>query len=79
LDGGADGLDLIRKLLKVAPERLSPSGLILIEIEASQGRATLSLARETFPDAHLDLYKDLAGRDRLLIVELTDKADRNKQ
>lgn len=32
LDGGADGLDIIRKLLKQAPDRLKPDGIVLIEV-----------------------------------------------
>ncbi|HSQ40040.1 MAG TPA: peptide chain release factor N(5)-glutamine methyltransferase, partial [Anaerolineales bacterium] len=37
LDGGADGLDLFRKLMKVAPEWMAPNSLILLEIEATLG------------------------------------------
>lgn len=69
LDGGEDGLDPFRKLMRVAPEWLAPNGLILLEIEATQGLETLSLARKTFPDAHISLHKDLAGKDRLLSVD----------
>lgn len=32
LDGGADGLDIIRKLLRQAAERLTPEGILLIEV-----------------------------------------------
>ena len=32
LDGGADGLDVIRKLIRQAPERLTPEGALLIEV-----------------------------------------------
>jgi release factor glutamine methyltransferase len=42
LDGGPDGLDLIRRLLDRAPESLAPDGLLLLEIEASQGPASSS-------------------------------------
>lgn len=70
LDGGADGLDLIRRLLDVAPQRLSPGGMMLLEIEASQGLAVLSLAYDHFHAAKISLSKDLAGRDRLLQIEL---------
>jgi len=79
LDGGEDGLDQIRKLMRIAPAWLAPDGLMLLEIESSQGLEILYLARETFPDAHIRLHKDLAGKDRLLSVENTSKADRNKQ
>ena len=70
LDGGPDGLDLIRQLVWDAARWLSPGGLLLLEIEASQGQAALSLAREALPQAQAVLLRDLAGLDRLLRLEL---------
>jgi release factor glutamine methyltransferase len=69
LDGGADGLVLVRRILAEAPRRLIPGGLLLMEIEASAGPAVLSLARDAFPKARIQLLKDLAGHDRLLEVQ----------
>jgi release factor glutamine methyltransferase len=68
LDGGKDGLDLIRRLLAQVPERLEPGGLLLMEIEASQGPQVLSLAYDAFAEAEIHLHKDISGRDRLLEV-----------
>jgi release factor glutamine methyltransferase len=70
LDGGADGLELIRRLLTAAPDRLIPGGLLLMEIEASEGSAALSLACDVFAEAEIHLHKDLAGRDRILEVQV---------
>jgi release factor glutamine methyltransferase len=70
LDGGADGLETIRRLLALAPARLSPGGMMLLEIEASQGLAVLSLAYDHFHAAKISLSKDLAGCDRLLQIQL---------
>ena len=69
LEGGSDGLVLIRRILTEAPNRLVPGGLLLMEIEASEGPAVLSLALEAFPKARIDLHKDLSGHDRLLEVQ----------
>jgi release factor glutamine methyltransferase len=69
LDGGADGLALVRRLLTKAPALLAPSGLILLEIEASEGPAVLSLAYDAFAQAEIHLYQDLAGHDRLLEIQ----------
>ncbi|MGQ9833950.1 MAG: peptide chain release factor N(5)-glutamine methyltransferase [Candidatus Villigracilaceae bacterium] len=69
LDGGADGLDLIRRLLRIAPDWLAPGGAIFLEIEASQGAAVLSLAYDIFNRAHISLEKDLAGSDRLVCIQ----------
>jgi release factor glutamine methyltransferase len=71
LDGGEDGLDLFRKLMRIAPECLASNSLILLEIGASQGVETVSLASGAFPNAHIRLHKDLEGRDRLLEVDLS--------
>lgn len=69
LDGGADGLELVRKLMKIAPNWLAPNGLILLEIEAAQGSHALKLAHDTFAQAKIQLYPDLTGRDRLLEIQ----------
>ena len=70
LDGGVDGLDLIRRLLKLAPEWLAPNGLILLEVEASRGIQALNLAYDLFSEAEIHLHQDLTGRDRLLEIML---------
>jgi len=69
LDGGSYGLDLIRRILEKAPDRLVAGGLLLMEIEASEGSAVLSLATSVFPRARIYLHKDLAGKDRLLEIQ----------
>jgi release factor glutamine methyltransferase len=70
LDGGFDGLDLIRRILNDAPPRLLPGGVMLMEIEASKGPTVVELATKVFPMAKIYLHKDLAGRDRLLEVQV---------
>lgn len=69
LDGGNDGLTLIRKLLQIAPENLSSTSLILLEIEATLGTQALQLAHEMLPNVTIHLHQDLTGRDRLLEIE----------
>jgi methylase of polypeptide subunit release factors len=56
--------------MNAAPDRLVPGGLLLMEIEASEGAAALSLAYDGFAEAKIHLYKDLAGRDRILEVQI---------
>lgn len=68
LSGGADGLDLIRKLLHQATSRLSPGGAIFLEIGWKQGVEAVKIARQYFPSAEITLEPDFAGHDRFLIV-----------
>lgn len=70
LDGGADGLDLVRRLLEQTPARLNPGGLALLEIGADQGAAALALARAAFPAARCDILPDYAQLDRILRIQL---------
>jgi release factor glutamine methyltransferase len=71
LDGGEDGLDQIRRLLKQAPSYLSPQGCLLLEIEARQGETVSSLAQDAFPQGQVQLLPDLAGHDRLVEADLS--------
>jgi release factor glutamine methyltransferase len=68
LDGGADGLDLIRRLLPQIACCLSQGGLALLEIESGQGLAAVALARAAFPSGDVRLRQDLASRDRWIEI-----------
>jgi release factor glutamine methyltransferase len=68
LAGGLDGLTLIRRLLTDAVQLLHPGGLLLAEIEASQGGAAYKIADQYFQGASIEILKDLAGNDRLLKI-----------
>ena len=70
LDGGTDGLELIRRLLHIARGWLTLHGKMLVEIEATHGEQALEIAGETFPQAAIHLHQDLAGQDRLLEITL---------
>ena len=43
LDGGPDGLDLVRRLIDAAPDRLAPGGVLLLELGAGQADAVNTL------------------------------------
>lgn len=65
LDGGADGLDLVRRLAAQAPSRLKPGGQIALEIGADQAGATAAiLERHGFFDT--EVHNDLAGHGRVV-------------
>jgi release factor glutamine methyltransferase len=74
LDGGADGLELYRRLLKQAPIKLRPGGAVLLEIGATQAAAVTDLARRSFSAATVSVHQDLAGLDRVVVID--DKVTR---
>ncbi|OJT16548.1 protein-(glutamine-N5) methyltransferase, release factor-specific [Archangium sp. Cb G35] len=64
LDGGPDGLVLIRKVIEGARRVLKPGGLLAMEIGETQGEAVKALLQAAgYADARVE--KDLERRDRL--------------
>lgn len=70
LDGGPDGLDLVRCLLDKVSEACNAGALILLEIGASQAQSTMQLAKNKLPSAEVDIHKDYAGFDRVVAIQL---------
>jgi len=70
LDGGRDGLDLIRKLFSQVAQRVKSDGWLLLEIGATQGQAVSALARQVFPMASVNLHRDYAGLTRVVEIQL---------
>ena len=68
LDGGTDGLDLIRRLLQQAPDKLKEHGIVLLELDPEQVPAVEEMSRELFPGAELSVEKDLAQKDRIFVI-----------
>jgi len=65
LDGGADGLDVIRRLVAAAPALLGPAGALALEVGAGQAAAVAALCRDAgFED--LRLRRDLGAVDRVV-------------
>jgi release factor glutamine methyltransferase len=69
LDGGADGLDVIRRLLALLPGRVAADGVALLEIGDEQGPTLRAAAAERLPGWAVRLEPDLAGATRVAVLE----------
>lgn len=70
LFSGPDGLDAIRALVAGAPDHLAGGGLLALEIGAGQSVEVARLIRERSAFEEPIVWKDLAGRDRIVLAEL---------
>ena len=70
LDGGADGLDVISRLIQQANGYLRPNGCIMVEIAPQQLDPVLRLATNALPGAAVTFDRDLLGLPRLVNIAL---------
>lgn len=68
LDGGRDGLDVIRRLVGEAAQALRPGGSLLLEVGDRQAEAVVGLARDA-GFALVQVHRDLSQKER--VVEAT--------
>ncbi len=68
LDGGPDGLAVIRRLLAALPERVAADGVALLEIGDEQGPAIRAAVAERLPGWEVRVEPDLAGRPRVAVL-----------
>ncbi len=76
LDGGADGLELIGRLLDRLPDVLAPGGLALLEIGADQAEAVAVAVEARLPGWRCSVETDLAGLPRVARVGPPTPGDR---
>lgn len=69
LDGGPDGLDLLRALLDSLPSRATRSATVFLELGVGQVEAVRALAPG---EASVSVVPDLAGLDRVVRIGLAD-------
>ena len=69
LDGGADGMVMLRRFMGQAAGKLALDGVMLLEIDPGQGEPLRRMATRLFPGAATSVEKDLAGLDRILLLE----------
>ena len=69
LFAGADGLDVIRQLVRQSPSRLKSGGRLIFEMDGSQGQSVKRLIEETESLKFVKIVKDYAGLDRVAVAE----------
>jgi release factor glutamine methyltransferase len=68
LAGGEDGTAILRTIVEGAAERLTPGGLLALEVGAGQAAAIAERVRDVGGFASPDVVKDLARRDRIVLA-----------
>ena len=70
LDGGQDGMDQLGRLLSQSATKLAPMGTVLLEIDPGQSLGLKKATMGLFGDAMISIEQDLAGLERLFVLEL---------
>jgi release factor glutamine methyltransferase len=66
LDGGEDGLDIIRLLCRQVEDKIYPDGHLLLEIGLGQKDAVVNLLEEISSVNNIEVIPDLRGIDRVV-------------
>jgi len=70
--GGEDGLDLIRPLIRQAPQYVMGGGWMLLEVGDQQAPQVAALVAETGAYDRLEIIKDFSGMDRVVRARRRD-------
>ncbi|MFO8072457.1 MAG: peptide chain release factor N(5)-glutamine methyltransferase [Polyangia bacterium] len=71
LDGGEDGLDLVRRVLRDAGPRLAPGGVLVVEIDPDQARSVAGEIGPRLLGREGEVFEDLARRERVVAFRTT--------
>lgn len=66
LDGGADGLDVARRIWAEARSWLKPGGVLLLELDAGRVRTAAGELANDYTG--IEVLKDLTGKDRIVVA-----------
>ncbi|HOC09523.1 MAG TPA: protein-(glutamine-N5) methyltransferase, release factor-specific, partial [Bacillota bacterium] len=67
LYGGADGLDFYKRIAAGSSRHIIRGGLLAVEIGHDQAEAVQSILDQTGAYTGIEVIKDLAGRDRVVL------------
>ncbi len=68
LFGGSDGLKFYRMIFEGHKDVMKEHGMLFFEIGYDQKERITKLAREYFENAHIEVLKDINGKDRMLWI-----------
>lgn len=69
LFGGDDGLKFYREIFDGADMIMAENGLLFFEIGYDQKERLTDLARGYFPDAVIEVFRDINSKDRMLMIK----------
>lgn len=72
LDGGPDGMDILRNLIAVAPSCLTKGGVLVCEIGEGQKEALMAFAAQTGNFSSVHFPDDYAGKPRVLVARASE-------
>jgi release factor glutamine methyltransferase len=72
LDGGADGLEIYRKIIEQMVQLPQMPKLVAFETGFGQTQDVASILAKCYGDYTLDILLDLAGRDRMVFATIED-------
>jgi release factor glutamine methyltransferase len=75
LDGGPDGLDVIRRL--VDQLKHAEFNHVIMEIGQGQREAVIALLEAALPAAHITSFVDLGGIERVIILSVTGVSEQD--
>lgn len=70
LFGGEDGLKFYRIIFEHAPKILNKKAMMAFEIGYDQKDSLIALASTYYPEAKIEVQKDINGKDRMLFLYL---------
>lgn len=70
LDGGHDGIQLIRQLLSTVSDALAPHAQILLEFQHDQAERISTLVSQQFVNSSICILRDLGGHTRAIRIEM---------
>ena len=70
LFGGEDGLKFYREIFENALSVVNPDGMLFFEMGYDLKDALMKLGKKYFPDATIEVFKDINNKDRMLMIRL---------